>query len=403
MLRDSSWMLAALAAKSVLQLVAFVLLARQLGPQAFGTFSSALALAALLSPLVELGGYSLIVRDVSRQVPPARALGNSLIVLLTNVPLGLLIVLGVAFVALPGVPWTTLLLVALAELLFTRVIVLVNAVFVAQSALWCNAVIEVVGGVVRLALVVYLARTGGDLGAWVGLYLLQTALLSVGALVWAARLTGRPVGRWREWRDRLGPGVHFAVGGMAQNAYTDLDKAMLPRLADLGAAGIYNSAFRFVMVAFLPLSALLGALYPRFFEAGREGYPAARRLALRTMPLTAGYGLLAGAALLLGAAWLPALLGPGFAETAPALRWLAALLLIQGLYAPFADALTGSGLQRLRTTGQVGALLLNALLNFWLIPRYGWLGAVWSSLISQSFLLLVWGLYYGLRPPVATT
>lgn len=241
---------------------------------------------------------------------------------------------------------------------------------------------------------------GHTLTLFVGwLYLLQSVLIGAAALSWTIMSYGRPsVGRV-DLRERFQEGLHFAVGTSAQNAYTDVDKIMLPRLAGLEAVGIYTGAFRFVVVAFLPLNAFLGALYPRFFEAGQYGYSAARQVAWRALPITAAYGLLACTGLWLAAPLLPRLLGPGFGESVQALRALSVLLLVQSLYFPFADALTGSGLQRVRTAGQVGSLICNIGLNLVLIPRLGWLGAVYSSITTQVMLLFIWGGYYGVRSP----
>jgi O-antigen/teichoic acid export membrane protein len=36
--------------------------------------------------------------------------------------------------------------------------------------------------------------------------------------------------------------------------------------------------------------------------------------------------------------------------------------------------------------------IINAILCLWLIPKNGWVGAVWASLISDGILaLLIWG------------
>jgi len=53
--------------------------------------------------------------------------------------------------------------------------------------------------------------------------------------------------------------------------------------------------------------------------------------------------------------------------------------------------LTGAGLQRYRTAGQVAAVVLNFLLNLWLIPAYSWRGAAWSSLATDGALgVMIW-------------
>jgi O-antigen/teichoic acid export membrane protein len=389
MLRNTIWMLLGLGPKFVLQLIAFVLLARALGVQAFGAFSGALALATLLSPLVEMGGYSLIVRDIAAKIPVSRALGNTLLLGILTLPLSLGLLLAIKPFALPDVTWQVVLCVALAELLGARLLALVTAVHVAQGVLWRNAILEVTAGVVRLGLVGVLILSEGRIELWSWLYLAQTLMVGMGAIAWVWHSWGRPTARWIEMRSRVRPGLHFAVGLAAQSAYTDLDKAMLPRLAGLADSGIYASAFRFLTVAFLPLNAFLGAVYPRFFETGQHGYDHARRLAWRTLRVTAGYGLAALLVLWVLAPLLPFLLGSEFADSVNALRLLAVVLFIQSLYYPFADALTGSGRQEVRSRGQVAALLLNAALNIMLIPLYGWAGAAYATIVSQVLLLLL--------------
>jgi O-antigen/teichoic acid export membrane protein len=352
---NTAWMLLGLVARSGLQLAAFVLLARSLGAAAFGSFSGALAVAALLSPFVELGGYSLIVRDLSRGVLARLALGRALYAMVLNILPGLGVLAVIKWLALPTVPWQVALCVGSAELIGARWLSLVSAVHVGQGVLWRNAVMEVASGATRLVLVLALTASP-SLSLWAWLYLSQSLLMGVAALSWASASFGRPSVGSLDLRERFQAGLHFAVGTSAQNAYTDLDKIMLPRLAGLEAVGLYTGAFRFVVVAFLPLNAFLGALYPRFFEAGQRGYPAARRVAFRALPLTAAYGSLACAGLWLAAPLLPRLLGADFEDSVQALRALSALVLVQSLYFPFADALTGSGHQHSRTIRQVLSL-----------------------------------------------
>jgi O-antigen/teichoic acid export membrane protein len=50
------------------------------------------------------------------------------------------------------------------------------------------------------------------------------------------------------------------------------------------------------------------------------------------------------------------------------------------------DTLTGAGHQGLRSAIQAGVALFNVLINLWLIPRYSWVGAAWSSIASDALL-----------------
>jgi O-antigen/teichoic acid export membrane protein len=50
------------------------------------------------------------------------------------------------------------------------------------------------------------------------------------------------------------------------------------------------------------------------------------------------------------------------------------------------SALTGAGVQRYRTAAQLVAAAFNFGLNLWLIPRHGWHGAAWASLMTDASL-----------------
>lgn len=387
LVHGTAWMMVGQASRLGFQLAAFVVLGRVLGPTGFGIFAGALALAAMLAPFAEFGGYSLVVRDVAARQPTRRAVGNGLLLAGITAPFAFAVLAALGVFVLPEVPLTLVLAVGGAVLVGDRVLALVQAANVANGALWRNATLEVVAGGSTLALTAVLLLSAGTVETWAWLYLLRALLVAAIALAWCARLHGLPAGSGREAVERLRPGASFALGVSAHTAQGEVDKAMLARLSTLEATGIYAVAQRIVLLAALPLNALMSALYPRFFRAGQAAGSDARLLARRLVPLTAGYGLLAGGALFVAAPLVPLVFGSGFEESARALRWLAPLLLLQGIALPFADALSGAGRQLTRARCQLLALSVNVGLNLWLIPSLGWEGAVIAAVGSYAVFL----------------
>ena len=53
-----------------------------------------------------------------------------------------------------------------------------------------------------------------------------------------------------------------------------------------------------------------------------------------------------------------------------------------------ADALSGANAAGTRALVQVGVALLNIALNIVIIPRWSWVGAAWTSLISDAALMI---------------
>ena len=92
---------------------------------------------------------------------------------------------------------------------------------------------------------------------------------------------------------------------------------------------------------------------------------------------------------------IPLILGSEYSDSATALVWLSPTIFFKTMHLFAADTLTGADLQSVRSGSQVALAIINALLNFWLIPLYSWHGAIWSTLASE-FLLMVflWGAVY---------
>jgi O-antigen/teichoic acid export membrane protein len=225
-----------------------------------------------------------------------------------------------------------------------------------------------------------------------GIWYLASAVLTAGiAFAVVSRSMGMPKFDLGLIRSTTRQGADFSMGIATDALYSDLDKAMMARLSTLEATGIYAAAYRAVDAAFMPVQAILYAVYPRFFVHGGGGVRRGLAFARSVMPYTIGLGIAASVCLWSFAFLVPVLLGPGYGETAGAIRVLAPLPSIQALYFLAGDTLTGAGFQRMRSVAQAGIVALNIGLNLWLIPEYSWRGAAWATLISEGLLTaLLW-------------
>jgi O-antigen/teichoic acid export membrane protein len=125
---------------------------------------------------------------------------------------------------------------------------------------------------------------------------------------------------------------------------------------------------------------------PRLFQRGRSGLGMVTELSSRLLKRVLPVSVLLAAGMFMIAPVVPRLLGRGFVETVPALRWLCLILVFRSVHQITGSALTGAGFQSYRTVAQVVAAGFNFALNLWLIPQYGWHGAAWSSLATDASL-----------------
>jgi O-antigen/teichoic acid export membrane protein len=391
LVRNTTWMILGQGLRLVIQALYFVEIARSLGAANYGAFIGVVALVGIAYPFGALGSGNLLVKNVARDrsLYPTY-LGRALAITTVTSSILLVVVLLLSHFALPAaIPLLLVLLVAGADLFGLNIITVCSQAFQAFEQLNWTAVINVLISATRLigALILIGIHRHPSPLQWGYVYFSSTTTVAIFAFALVWMKLGPP-----RFADLLSgaetrEGIYFSISLSAQTIYNDIDKTMLARLSTLDATGIYGAAYRLIDVSFVPVSALLWSAYPNFFRAGTRGinhsFGYAKPLVLRTL----GYSSFVCLFFLLFAGYVPLVIGPEYARTAEALRWLAPLPILKGLHYFLSDALTGAGHQGLRAAIQAGVAVFNVLINLWIIPAYSWRGAAWSSIASDGLLV----------------
>jgi O-antigen/teichoic acid export membrane protein len=384
--RASSWAMVGQLASLVASAANFLLLARLIGPAEYGLVAGTWALVMAVGPLASLGSERLLVRDVSgRQLPAAQALGAGLLTLSAGAFMVIGGLVGLHSVLLPQTPVLLLAALAVAEIPAAGVIKLITGLCFSTGNARAAAVTSVLVSLTKLLAVATFALLGGDEAVtWAVLYAGFSLVSALGQLLWAARRFGRPSARNYHFFRRARDGAPFSghvIAGIAQN---DADKTLLVRYGLAAEAGLYSVAYRLISMAFMPVLAVLQAMFPRYFAVGSAGgltatSALARRLAL---PLLA-YAV--GATVLLVAITpvLPVLLGEEYRESSRFLLLLAPLVLFKVVQTVTGDALTGAGMQTTRTLCVATAAGVNIAVNIALIPVLGVMGAIIATYVAE--------------------
>jgi O-antigen/teichoic acid export membrane protein len=389
--RNTAWMIFGQGLRLVIQALYFVEIARSLGVRNYGAFVGVVALVGIVYPFGALGSGNLLVKNVSRDKTLFPTYwGRALVTTAICGSILLLVVLAISHFALP--PQIPLLLVALvgaSDLFGLNIVTISGQAFQSFDRLNWTAIINVLMSAGRLlgAIILIAIHPHPSPLQWGYIYFTCTATVAVVASIMVSTTLGGPLFRHPLAHLEMREGFYFSVGQAAQTIYNDIDKTMLARLGTLEATGIYGAAYRLTDVSFVPISSLLWASYPNFFRAGNAGISAALKYARPLLLRALAYAVAICAVLLVSANLVPRILGPDYAPTAEALRWLAVLPVFKSLHYFLSDTLTGSGYQAVRTSLQAAVAVFNVLINLWLIPAYSWRGAAWSSIASDGLLL----------------
>jgi O-antigen/teichoic acid export membrane protein len=281
------------------------------------------------------------------------------------------------------------LLAALANCLGSQVTTCAALVFQAAEQMRTTAILNLLTNFLRTLAAAMLLVFYHRIGAWEWAMTSMIVSLIGSAVAIGVILAhfGKPRFSLGLLHSRLVEGVEFAFASSTTSAYNDLDKAMLSHYSMNAANGIYTLAYRAIDIATMPVNSLAAAAMPTFFRSGVGGLAGgAEALAGRLLKRSVVIAAAASLSLLVLAPLVPLLAGQSFSETVVALRWLSVIPLFRCVHEISGSALTGAGLQRYRSANQVIAVVLNLLLNLWLIPVYNWRGAAWSSIATDGAL-----------------
>ncbi|MEO1670615.1 MAG: oligosaccharide flippase family protein [Cyanobacteria bacterium J06631_2] len=383
----------------VIQGIYFVILARTFAPARYGAYIGIIATVAIFMPFATWGSEKIIIQKVSRQRELFReSWGTGILkTLIFGSVLISLILVAYNFFAIPGISIYSVFAVALANLIFLRLNDLVRDSFVGIGLLNYTARTIFIVSLNRFfgVLVLITLFDQPTIVAWTALYCFATFCAAVISTYMLVKQVDYPKFSLPTVMQNLPLGFSFAVGISAQSVYTDLDKSMLAKLSTLASAGIYGAAYHILNVSFTPIMSLAMASFRNFFQQGVSGIKGSFELCKKLLPMSIGYSVCAIIGLAVFAPIIPLILGSEYSDSATALVWLSPTIFFKTMHLFAADTLTGADLQSVRSGSQVVVAIINALLNFWLIPLYSWHGAIWATLASE-FLLMVflWGAVY---------
>jgi O-antigen/teichoic acid export membrane protein len=390
--KNSIWMISGQGVALLFQAIYFILIGRTLGSREYGAFVGVAAMIQVLTNFSSLGMEMVMVRDVSRDRTRFPTAWGSALLVASG---GFLVVLAIAmtigrFFLRPEV-MILVPYIAFSDAFCGKLAVLASRAFQSFSRLAYTAKLTAMTNVARAmtagALFLYVRRfhTHPTAYTWTRIYWIASLVMGVISILLVTILLGLPKFKRITFRE-LSEGFSFSLSNSSISIYNDIDKTFLVSLGQLKAAGIYSAAYRIVDVATTPIYSIYTAAFPRFFQEGAKGVRSAANFSRRLMNRTVLYGATVAVLMFVGSSLLPRVLGPSFAESSGALRWLCLLPLIRCFHYAWGTTITGSASQWLRTATQIGAALLNLLLNALLIPRWSWQGAAVASLLTDGAL-----------------
>jgi O-antigen/teichoic acid export membrane protein len=387
---NTGWQFADNILRMGVALVIGIWLARYLGPEQFGLLSYALAFVALFSALSSLGLDDIIVRDiVQNQSGKDEILGTAFLLKLLGGAFAFLAAVGTVFVLRPGDGLSHWLVGIIGlgavfqafnvvEFWFHSQVQAKYAVFARNAAFLLCSLGKIVLILAAAPLVAF---------AWIAL---AEVLAGAAGLIVAYQARGSRLRNWsgslKKAAGLLKDSWPLMLSGMVIMVYLRIDQVMLGEMAGNEEVGIYSVAVRLAEVWYFIPSAIYWSLFPGIVEAKAVSDELfyERLQKLYNLAALSAYAVAIPVTLL--AQWLvPALFGEAYARGGLMLAVLVWSNLFTSLEMARSGFLTAMNWTRLYFLAVSLGCVLNVVLNYFLIPRYGGMGAVIASLVAYWF------------------
>ena len=387
-LRNSAFITVARIIGRLLALVTVVTIGNVLGDTAFGEMQTAITYSLIISVVADLGFSTLYVREGARRPDQiSRFLNNMLSV---RIPLlvaaALLLAAGLWLIGLRYlfIPTIALLVISGYQLMLR------NTLYALQRL--TPEIIEIAPEAILLLGIVII---GAFQHRGAGFFIWAYTLSYVAAAIYFAIVLIK-FGIWKpRWQFELslitpwlGSALPLAITYIFTTVYWKVDVPILQHFRPYSEVGWYTLAYKpFESLLFLPMT-LRTVIFPVLSVYHSEK---SNRLGLGTekffkallalgLPITVGIALLANQ--------YTDLLHL-FPQCAPALQILGIAVVFLFVDNTFAATLLAMDRQKVFAWIAISGLVINVVLNLFLIPAYGYIGASWAVVLTEIGLVVV--------------
>jgi polysaccharide transporter, PST family len=366
-----------------------VWVARYLGAKQFGIFNYATAFVALFNPISTLGLNAVVIRNiVNDSSNKEQILGTTFCLKILGGIASLSLAVGCIYLFRPDDNLSVWLVAILATGGIFESFDSIDLLFQSQVQSKFTVVAKNTAFIIVTLLQVTLITMQAPLIAFAWVKLADFGLGALGLTI-AYRVKGYSMKLWR-WsfplaKNLLKESLPLILSGLTIMIYMRIDQIMLGEMVGDKAVGIYSAATRISEVWYFIPMAICSSVNPSIYaakEKSEELYY--RRIGQLLRVMTLSSIIVAVPMTFLSGTVIVMLFGSDYAEAGNilAIHVWASLFVFTGVGT--SSWFVTEGLTHLSFRRTVMGAIINVVLNFFLIPVYGGVGAAIATVISQA-------------------
>lgn len=391
--KNSFLLLLARVISIILGFIYTVYIARYLGAEGYGILSFALAFSGIFGVFTDLGFSTLITREVARNRSiAAKYLGN--IILIEIILAGFTLAFITICINIMDYPTQTINVVYLisASIILNSFVKIFNSIFQAFENLKYESIGIALSSIIMITGVLFSIKENQNIIIFAGLYLLTSGtVLGYTFLVYIKNFeTPKIEIDWKFWKNIIKEALPFGITGIFVTVFYWIDTIMLSVMKGDEVVGWYNAAYRLIVSLLIIPSIINVSIFPSmslYYISSKNSLKFIFQKYFKYMNIV-GIPLCIGT-ILLADRIIQLIYGVEYKNSIIALQILIFSTVFIFIGSPFCRLLEASNKQMIITKITGICMLENIILNLLVIPKYGYIGASVTTVITELTSLVI--------------
>ncbi|WP_295721480.1 flippase [uncultured Methanobrevibacter sp.] len=391
--KNSGWMMSSQIITAICGFLWTIIIARYLGASNLGILSFAISLSVVFGMFMDFGISQLLIRDVSRE-------HNLLPGILNNaIPLKIISsIFVISFIGLilylkgdTKIVITVCLLIGI-ENLFVNMNLIFSAVFQAYEKMAYTAKGTLINSLILLSLVIICAYLNLGLIGITLSYLISYIISYLYLRIQVSKKIYSPKYKFnfKYWKLLIKRSIPFGLMNLFNSIYFNIDMAMLGFLTTAFSTGIYNASYKIITILTTLYTVYTAVIFPVMSKLYKNSdnllklsyEKSVKYLLLISIPISIGVFIYAESIITL-------IYGKSYISSSIIIQFL--IFTIPFLFINGSGGLLLNSIHKERTNTKIygTAVLVNVLLNLFLISQYQELGAAISTVVSEIYIFVL--------------
>lgn len=376
----------------IIGLIYTIYLVRYLGVEDYGIWSFALAVASIVGIFADFGLNTFMIREVARDKTLTNKYLNN-IFSIKLVQVSILVIIVILVIKLLGYPQQTVFVLCfmMVFLIFSTFSGFFSSLFQAYEKLEYQSIAAILNSLLLLIGVLILMNNSLGLVIFAALYAFVALLILFYYLFISKNVFHFPYPKlridWYFWKDTIKIAAQFGLIGVISTIYVMIDSIMLSVMQGNDAVGLYNAAYRIVLLLLFIPGVINVAIFPVLSRLYGSSNNALEKIIEKYFKLMILCGIPIGVAItILSDHIIILLFGSAFQESAPALQILIWATVFTFGNAAFVQLLQSTNKQILLTKITFIGMIVNIILNLILIPKFSYIAASFNTLFTEVII-----------------